>query len=103
MTILTTAIKFGTATVFALVLSSTAAISEVKLPKAAKKLNTAEISALYSGKKSTWKSSDNVTGTAQMSADGKIGKGTLVANGNTLNWDSKVVYKKDQYSLLSGC
>jgi alkylated DNA nucleotide flippase Atl1 len=74
------------------------AVAEIKLPSTAKQLKTDEIRQMLSGKKTTWKNVDNVSGTAEYSADVKTSKGTLInGEGKTVNWDSKVALKKDQY------
>jgi hypothetical protein len=77
---------------------STPAIAEVTIPASAKQLKTTEIREMLSGKKTTWKNAENITGTAEYSADLKTSNGTLVnSEGKTVKWDSKVAIKKDQY------
>jgi hypothetical protein len=53
---------------------------------------------MLSGKKTTWKNADNITGTATYSADLKTSNGTLLnGEGKTVKWDGKVAIKQDQY------
>jgi hypothetical protein len=74
------------------------ATADIKLPASAKQLKTDEIRQMLSGKKTKWKNADNISGTAEYSVDVKTSKGTLInGEGKTVNWDSKVAVKKDQY------
>jgi hypothetical protein len=76
----------------------TPALAEIAIPASAKQLKTDEIREMLGGKKTTWKNADNITGTAEYSADLKSSKGTLInGEGKTVKWDSKVAIKKDQY------